>query len=286
MEICRDIGSLRALRASFSGRVALVPTMGYLHEGHLELMRVAATHAEHVITSIFVNPTQFGPGEDFDSYPRELERDAALCAAAGCQAIFAPSDAEMYPGGSLTTVHVDQMNAHLCGARRAGHFDGVTTVVSKLFLIAQPDVAVFGLKDYQQFAILRRMVRDLNFPIDMIGVPTVRERDGLAKSSRNRYLDQAQRESAVALSRGLASAWVAWQGGEREAGALLALARAPIEQAGLRVDYIEAVDPGSLAALTGHIQAGCVLAVAAHAGQARLIDNLRLDGPLPEELGA
>lgn len=285
MEICRDIASVRSWRQARQGSVAFVPTMGYLHEGHLELMREAARRADHVIVSIFVNPTQFGPGEDFESYPRDLERDAALCASVGVDAVFSPSDAEMYPPGSLTAVSVERMTDHLCGAHRPGHFDGVTTIVSKLFNIVSPDVAVFGQKDYQQLAVIRRMVRDLNFPIEIVGVPTVREEDGVAMSSRNRYLGEDDRIRARALSAGLTQAWRAWQDGERVASVLLsAVMQQVAKHPELSIDYVEAIDPDSLATLSGQITGGCVIALAVHVGSARLIDNLRLDEPLPKGL--
>lgn len=285
MEICRDIASVRAWRKERQGSVAFVPTMGYLHEGHLELIREGARRADHVIASIFVNPTQFGPGEDFESYPRDLERDAALCASVGCDAVFSPRDEEMYPPGSLTTVSVEVMTDHLCGAHRPGHFDGVTTIVSKLFNITSPDVAIFGQKDYQQLAVIRRMVRDLNFPVEIVGVPTVREEDGVAMSSRNRYLGAEDRVRARALSSGLGHAWRAWQDGERVASVLLSAVMAQVaKHPELSLDYVEAIDPDSLAPLTGQITGGCVIALAVHVGSARLIDNLRLDAPLPAGL--
>ena len=287
MEICRDIASARAWRKSCAGTVAFIPTMGSLHEGHLELMREGKRRADHVIASIFVNPTQFGPGEDFDAYPRDLARDAALCASVGCDAAFSPGDDEMYPPGSLTTVSVSAMTDHLCGSHRPGHFDGVTTIVSKLFHIISPDIAIFGQKDYQQLAVIRRMVRDLNFEVEIVGVPTVREEDGVAMSSRNRYLDGEDRIRARALSAGLGKAWGAWQAGERESGALLSLITQEIARhPELTIDYVEAVDPDTLAPLEGRIADGCVIALAVHVGAARLIDNLRLDGPLPDALSS
>lgn len=286
MQICPDIASMRALRAGLSGTVGFVPTMGSLHEGHLELMRLARERCDHVIASIYVNPTQFGPDEDFDAYPRALAEDAARCEAVGCAAVFAPSDKQMYLPGHFTTVSVSEMTKNLCGAHREGHFDGVTTIVTKLLNIVQPDVAVFGQKDYQQLAVIRRMVRDLNMPVEIVGAPIVREDDGLAMSSRNRYLGAEDRERAVLLSRGLIQAWRAWQVGERGARALEGIVRAVVERAPVTVDYIDAVDPLTLAPLEGVVSddTGCVIAMAVHVGQARLLDNLRLDHELPRQL--
>ncbi len=287
MEICREIDQMRALRASLEGTVGFVPTMGDLHEGHLALMREAKKRCDHVIASIYVNPTQFGPDEDFDAYPRALQDDAAKCEEVGCSIVFAPSDAKIYAADHLTTVAVAEMTDNLCGAHREGHFDGVTTIVTKLFNILDPDVAVFGQKDYQQLAVVRRMTRDLNFDVEIVGVPTVRESDGVAMSSRNRYLTEDERARATHLSEGLVAAWRAWQAGERQAERLIAQVAARFEGVeGAEIDYIDAVDPQSLELLTGAVDTsrGCVVALAVHLGAARLIDNLRLDGPLPSEL--
>lgn len=286
-QIAPDLETLHRLRAGLTGRVAFVPTMGFLHEGHAELLRVARAQADHVVLSIYVNPTQFGPDEDLDAYPRDMARDLALAAELGVDVVFTPSDAVMYPPGHRTLVRVEDLSAGLCGASRPVHFDGVATIVTKLFLAVRPDVAVFGDKDYQQITIIRRLVTDLGLPITIVGVDTVREADGLAKSSRNKYLDAEARAAAPALSQGMRAAWRAWQAGERDIDALLAAARAPIDAApGARVDYIQIVHPDTLAALTGRAQdaEGAHLALAVHLGGARLIDNLRLSAPLPAAL--
>lgn len=292
MQICHSIAALRAARGALTGRVGFVPTMGALHEGHLTLMRLAAQRCDHVITSIFVNPTQFGPNEDFDAYPRDLDADAALCASAGVELIFAPTAAEIYPEGASTIVRVEGMTDNLCGPHRPGHFQGVATVVTKLLIITTPDVAVFGQKDYQQLAIIRRLNKDLHLGVEIVGAPTIREPDGLAMSSRNRYLDATQRAQATTISKGLALAWAAWQDGLRDGNALEAIARTLLEALpDTSIDYVEAVHPNSLAPLKSGDDAGCTLAIAIRLGgqgqqRVRLIDNLRLDQPLPQALKA
>lgn len=284
MQICHSVEALRQARQALSGRVGFVPTMGALHQGHMALIHEAKRHADHVIVSIFVNPTQFGPNEDFDAYPRDLEADAAKCEAAGATLIFAPQVAQMYPEGAATFVEVEGMDANLCGPHRPGHFRGVTTIVSKLFNAVRPDVAVFGQKDYQQLAIIRRMTQDLLLPIEIVGLPTVREDDGLAMSSRNRYMDAQTRADALAVSRGLALAWQAWQQGVRDAATLSAFAREAIGALGYpSIDYVEAVHPDTLHPLQAQ-DTSCVVAVAARFHKTRLIDNLRLDQPLPKPL--
>lgn len=296
MKICRDIDEFRRARADLEGTVGLVPTMGALHEGHLSLMEAASERADHLVVSIFVNPTQFEPGSDFEDYPRELEADAEKCEALGCELIFAPTDAVMYAEGHATTVCVEGMTDVLCGPQRPGHFEGVTTVVTKLFNIVQPDVAVFGRKDYQQLAILKRMVRDLNLPVKVVGQPTVREADGLAVSSRNRYLNEQQRDDARALSQGLRRAWEAWQAGERRGDRLVEAARERLLKSveAEAIDYVQVVHPETLELIGGaeggvsdgkEADDGAVMAMAVQVGEARLIDNLRLDGELPGELG-
>jgi pantoate--beta-alanine ligase len=291
MKICRTIEEFRRARSQLDGTVGFVATMGALHEGHLSLMRNARERAEHLCVSIFVNPTQFEPGSDYESYPRELESDAEKCRDLGCELIFAPNPDEMYPDGHSTTVHVEGMDDVLCGPQRPGHFDGVATIVTKLLNIVQPDVAVFGRKDYQQLAILRRMVRDLDLPVEIVGAPTVREDDGLAVSSRNRYLNDDERARATCLAEALAEAWQRWNDGERDADALVRAARDVVLNAvdPEAIDYVQAVHPDSLERLDDRpdstVEDGVVVAMAVHVGEARLIDNLRLDGPLPEELG-
>ena len=288
-----DIESMRRARQQMRGRVALVPTMGALHQGHATLIQRAAEVADHVIVSVFVNPTQFGPGEDFDAYPRGLDDDAAISAEAGAHGVFAPEPSQMYPSGALTRVVVDRMQDNLCGPHRPGHFDGVTTIVAKLFVVVWPDVALFGQKDYQQLAVLRRMAEDLLMPVEILGVPTVREPDGLAMSSRNRYLSQPDRAQARALSQALAGAWRAWHGGERSGAKLIRAAHSAMESFHVepsQIDYIEVVDPETLhdRSAAGAIDEarGAVMALAVRVGKARLIDNLRLDGELPAELTA
>lgn len=268
--------------------VAFVPTMGALHEGHLSLMREARKRADKVVVSIFVNPTQFGPNEDLDRYPRDPEGDTALCASVGVDYLFMPSVEEIYPQPGVTTVHVESLTDGLCGAGRPGHFQGVTTVVTKLFNIVQPDVAVFGQKDYQQLATVRRMVLDLCMPVEIVGAPTTRESDGIALSSRNRYLSPEMRQKALGISQGLRAAWRAYQKGERDAKTLLNTAQARIEEP-LRIEYLEMIHPDSLQPLETLEGGPGVIAVAVHAGKTRLIDNLRMDLddpgiPAPEAL--
>ena len=283
MDIITSIQGAQKWRAQCVGKVGLVPTMGALHQGHLELMHQAKERCDHVIASVFVNPTQFGPGEDFDAYPRQLEEDAALCASVGVEAVFAPQADQMYPPGHQTVVHVHSMGDGLCGAHRPGHFDGVTTVVTKLLLLWRPDLAFFGQKDYQQLALIRQVVRDLYLPVLVCGVPTVREADGVAMSSRNRYLDPQDRLDARRLSQGLVRAWEAWQRGERRAIALTSKALEAFEGFDLsKVDYIHLVHPQTLVQSAGEqTMETAVMAMAVRVGRARLIDNLRLDEPLP-----
>ncbi len=278
--LLRTVGEQRAFsRAERAGgrRVALVPTMGALHPGHVSLVRLARRHAERVVVSIFVNPTQFGPGEDFAAYPRDLERDLALLRPEGVAAVFAPSAAEVYPQGDATRVDVERLGEPLCGRSRPGHFRGVTTVVARLFHIVEPDVALFGEKDYQQLAVIRRMVRDLHFPIEIIGAPIVREPDGLAMSSRNAYLEPEQRRQALALPRALREAREQVRAGERDAARLAGLAREIIAAQPLaELDYVELCDADTLEAVA-RLERPAVLAVAARFGRARLIDNTRLE---------
>ena len=263
-----------ALRLRGEGkRLVLVPTMGYLHEGHASLMREGRRRGDLLVTSIFVNPTQFGVGEDFEKYPRDLERDRRVAGAAGADLIFAPSAAEMYPPGYQSHVTVEELAMPLCGASRPGHFRGVATVVCKLFNIVQPQAALFGKKDYQQLAVIRRMVRDLNLPVEIIGMPIVREADGLAMSSRNAYLAAAERQSALCLSRALAAVRRAYRQGERRSSALRegALRVIAAEPAAL-IDYVELRDGETLAEV-GEANDLTVLALAVKIGKTRLIDN-------------
>jgi pantoate--beta-alanine ligase len=260
-------------------RLALVPTMGYLHEGHVSLMREGRRRADVVASSIFVNPTQFGPNEDLSRYPRDLEGDLAKCASAGVEAVFAPMPAEVYPPGFQTYVDVEQVSQGLCGARRPGHFRGVATVVTKLLCLFRPHVALFGEKDYQQLQVIRALERDLHLGVEIVGMPTLREADGLAMSSRNAYLSPEERQRALCLSRGLAAAQALVRSGEREAGAVVAAVRRELEAAGLREDYVELVDASTLVPLQS-LAPGQVarLLVAAFVGNTRLIDNQPVGG--------
>ena len=258
-------------------RIAVVPTMGALHEGHLDLVRKARARADVVILTIFVNPTQFGPNEDLAKYPRDEAGDLAKARAAGIDLAYCPDVAAMYPAGAQTFVEVRELQKPLCGASRPGHFAGVATVVAKLFHATLPHVAVFGEKDYQQLAIIRRMVRDLDFAIEIVGVPIVREPDGLALSSRNTYLSAADRKAALSLSAGLAAAERAFEAGARDAAALVAAARAPIEAESLaRIDYVELRDADELTPIA-HVERKAVIAMAVFVGpetkKTRLIDN-------------
>jgi pantoate--beta-alanine ligase len=275
-EIIRDPAEMRArvedLRRD-GRKIAVVPTMGALHEGHLELLRAARSRADIVILTIFVNPTQFGPNEDLSRYPRDEAGDIAKARTCDIDLAFCPEASAMYPAGAQTFVEVRELQKPMCGASRPGHFAGVSTIVTKLFNVTKPHLAVFGEKDYQQLAIIRRMVRDLDFDIEIHSVPIVRERDGLALSSRNAYLSDEQRRSALALSKGLAAAETAFKAGERDAHALLAAARGPLESdAGVKIDYVELRDASELTELTT-VGAPAVLAVAAFVGKTRLIDN-------------
>ena len=276
MQIMRDVPALReavaGLRAG-GGRVALVPTMGALHAGHLKLVAEARARAEHVVASIFVNPRQFGPREDLAAYPRREAEDAALLRAGGCALLWAPSVEAMYPPGSATTVSVSGVSEGLCGGDRPGHFDGVATVVAKLFNQVRPDLALFGEKDWQQLAVVRRMAADLDLGVEVAGVPTVREADGLAMSSRNAYLTAAEREAARALPETLD-----WGKGALEAGgtasAVADAVAARLLGAGFaRVDYVELRAADTLTPLARATRPGRLLA-AARIGAARLIDNM------------
>jgi pantoate--beta-alanine ligase len=254
-------------------RIALVPTMGALHEGHLALVAEARRRAARVVVSIFVNPRQFNRRDDFDKYPRDLTTDGALLASGGVDAIYAPHPAAMYPEGFQTTVEVARLAEPLCGANRPGHFRGVTTVVTKLFHAVRPDVAVFGEKDFQQLAIVRRMTADLDFGIEIVRVPTVREADGLALSSRNRLLDADGRAAAVCVPRALAAAVDAVGAGERRSAAILdAAVRVITAEPRARLEYAELRDPETLE-LVEEVGAPTLLALAVWVGSVRLIDN-------------
>lgn len=263
-----------ARRAGF--RVALVPTMGYLHDGHLALVERARALADCVVVSIFVNPLQFGPSEDLERYPRDLERDARLASQRGADLLFAPTPDEMYPNGEPHVAIVPGAEAELlCGASRPGHFRGVLTVVAKLFAIVQPDSAVFGQKDFQQAALIRQMVRDLDMPVQLDIAPTVRDVDGLALSSRNVYLSGADRTRALSLFSGLDRCRMLFAAGETDAEVLRAALRHALDTSGVSMEYAEVVDPETLAPVR-HARRGAVCAVAAGVGRTRLIDNLVL----------
>lgn len=290
LTVVRTVGELRLLtrRARREGKVVgFVPTMGALHRGHLRLVEVAGAKAELVVVSIFVNPTQFGPGEDLEQYPRDLEGDMGKCAAAGAHVIYAPGVGEIYPDGYATSVHVSGLTEALCGRHRPGHFDGVATVVTKLFNQIGPCVAVFGRKDYQQYTMIRRLVRDLDQDVEVIGVPTVREPDGLALSSRNAYLTAEERPRALALVQGLAAAWTIADSREPcTVGQLVAAARAPLDAAFDSVDYVEVCDPDRIEPWEAErvVEGPALLAVAGRLGATRLIDNVVLreqPNPLP-----
>jgi pantoate--beta-alanine ligase len=276
VQIVRTVDSLRqavaALRAN-GGAVALVPTMGALHSGHMALIEEGKTHAAHVVASIFVNPTQFGPNEDFQTYPRREASDAAMLEKAGAALLWAPDVSEMYPDGFATTVSVRGLTAGFDGAARPGHFDGVATVVAKLFGQVRPDVALFGEKDFQQLCVIRRMAEDLDLGIRIIGVPTQRDDDGLALSSRNAYLSDQERLAARALPRALGEAKAAIERGE-PVGPALKAAKKRLKQAGFDpIDYVALVDAQTLAPLNA-LSGEARLLAAAKLGRTRLIDNL------------
>lgn len=263
---------------SAGGSLGLVPTMGALHAGHLALVDAAKSRASHAALTIFVNPTQFGPNEDFARYPRTLERDLALCAERGVDHVFAPSVEQMYPPGEKTRVSVQGLVDVLCGPKRPGHFEGVATIVSKLFNVAGPCVAVFGRKDYQQLQVIRRMAADLLMPVEVVGHPIVRESDGLALSSRNAFLSPEERSRAPIIARELARARAAFERGERNAGSLRRPIESALERAGLRLDYVEITSADELEPISDQAELSprALLAIAAFLGKTRLIDNLVL----------
>ncbi|WP_457809441.1 pantoate--beta-alanine ligase [Kushneria sp. EE4] len=277
MQTFDDITALQGILADWrreDSRIALVPTMGNLHEGHLRLVDAARQHADRVVATIFVNPLQFGPHEDLDRYPRTLAEDQRLLAERGCDALFAPSVETLYPQGqsALTRVSVPQVSQGLCGAHRPGHFDGVATVVSLLFNLTRPDVACFGEKDFQQLAVIRKLVRDQHMPIDIIGVPIVRGRDGLALSSRNRYLDDEARAQAGRLHQCLVESARRLEQSESHEQ-VLTQGMEQLKAAGFRPDYLCLCDATTLRPISTW-QPGAVLLVAAWLGSTRLIDNL------------
>ncbi len=275
MIIARGLDEIDLARAqlAIAGRsVAYVPTMGALHAGHRSLMALAHEYGDAVIVSIFVNPLQFGPDEDYARYPRQLEADLEICRDAGVDVVFTPSVSDLYPAGRQVSVSAGALGSILEGASRPGHFDGVLTVVSKFFNIVRPDVAIFGKKDAQQLALIRRMVTDLNSPVRIIGAPIVREPDGLAISSRNRYLAQAERTSALALSHAMLAACQ-----QKSPTAALHAARQMLTaEPGVKVDYLSIVQPGNLADVAADYTGPALILVAAHVGTTRLIDNADL----------
>lgn len=281
MKIVTTIAEFRQVRRGYGFEsVGFVPTMGYLHEGHLELIRRARTENERVVASIYVNPKQFGPTEDLSRYPRDLDRDFHMLAGENVDLVFVPSNEVMYPPDYQTTVSVSRVTQALEGLRRPTHFDGVTTVVAKLFNIVQPSRAYFGQKDAQQSVVIRQMVRDLNFDLEIVVCPTVRESDGLAMSSRNKYLTEDERKGATVLYKALQSAKSIWDGGTRNSGILRAAMMETLSEELLaRVDYISAADPVTLEEWHGEIprDSGLLLSMAVFFGQTRLIDNLLLE---------
>ena len=281
MKVVTTVRELREALAGARGAhrtIGLVPTMGAFHDGHLELMRAARAASDVVVVSLFVNPTQFGANEDLSAYPRDFDRDRSLAAAEGVDLLFAPDAAEVYPDGFDTTVHVGGVADTLEGDARPGHFDGVATVVIKLFNMVGPDVAWFGQKDAQQALVIRKLVRDLDIPVRVEVAPTVREPDGLAMSSRNAYLAGVDRERAAALSRALAAAEREVAAGRRDAAAVLAAARAELDAAGVEPEYLELRSADDLSPAE-RVNGNTLLAVAARVGRARLIDNTILGGP-------
>ena len=263
-------------RQKMEGCVGFVPTMGYLHEGHLSLVRCARERCANVIVSIFVNPTQFAPTEDLDAYPRDLERDLSLLEPLGVSLVWTPTAEEMYPPGYQTWVTVEHLTQPLEGAQRPTHFRGVTTVVSKLFNAVRPDKAFFGQKDAQQAAVIRRMTRDLSYPIEIVVCPIIREADGLAMSSRNVYLSPEEREAATVLSRALKTAKAAYEAGERNAETLRALMREIIQAEPLaRLQYVSCADYDTLDELS-YVEGKALLSMAVYIGKTRLIDNVVL----------
>ncbi|QRF24329.1 pantoate--beta-alanine ligase [Alicyclobacillus sp. TC] len=267
----------RLAEAKAAGKkIGFVPTMGYLHEGHARLVEVAGKHCDFVVVSIFVNPTQFAPGEDLSTYPRDAERDEALLKKVGCQLLFRPDEKEMYPTPSLTRIELPELASQLCGKSRPTHFQGVATVVAKLLHIVQPELAFFGMKDGQQLAVVKRMVEDLNFPVQIIGVPTVREEDGLAKSSRNVYLNEHQRQTAPQIYQALLKGKAAIEAGETDPNRVRQIIYSHLQdQPELRIDYVEVVRLSDLQP-AAQIEGDIMLAVAVYLGKARLIDNLQL----------
>jgi pantoate--beta-alanine ligase len=273
MHVFTTLAELRHFRRSLSGTLGLVPTMGYLHTGHLSLAQRAKQDCEHVGVSIFVNPTQFGPAEDLSKYPRNIARDLALLESAGVAAVWTPTPEELYPANFQTWVTVEEVTKPLEGHARPGHFRGVTTIVAKLFNAFTPDKAYFGQKDAQQAVVIQQMARDLNFPLEVVVCPTVREADGLAMSSRNAYLTAEERQAATVLHRALSAAKARYDSGERDADALRAVLSSTLAHEPLaREEYVSVADPLTLAELST-VEQRALLSMAVRVGKARLIDN-------------
>ncbi|MDA9393113.1 pantoate--beta-alanine ligase [Bradyrhizobium sp. CCBAU 45394] len=281
MQTIRSVSELRRVVADVRKshkRIGFVPTMGCLHDGHLALVEASLANCDVTIVSIFVNPTQFAPNEDFGAYPRDFVRDEKLCRAAGVAIVFAPEAKEVYPAQFETIIEPGELANTLCGAFRPGHFRGVATVVCKLFNMVQPDAAYFGQKDFQQCAVVRRMAIDLNLPIEIAIVPTVREVDGLAMSSRNRYLSLEERRRSLAISRGLFAATEEFRSGERDPKRLIGIAKKHLETVD-RLQYLELVDTTTLKPAESPLERSAALCVAAYVGSTRLIDNVILSLP-------
>ncbi|MGY3387991.1 pantoate--beta-alanine ligase [Bradyrhizobium sp. USDA 3311] len=283
MQTIATVAELRRTLAkarSADQRVGFVPTMGYLHDGHLALIAASQGQCDVTVVSIFVNPTQFGPNEDLSTYPRDFLRDEGLCRDAGVAILFAPDAQEVYPSHFETFIEPGDLAKPLCGAFRPGHFRGVATVVCKLFNMVQPDVVFFGQKDFQQCAVVRRMAVDLNLPIEIVTVPTVREQDGLAMSSRNRYLSKEERQRALTINRGLSAALDEFRSGERNVERLIAIAKRHLEAVD-RLQYLELVDGDTLNTADSPLRRPAALCAAAYVGSTRLIDNVILASPTP-----
>ena len=279
MRLIQDSKNMQSLALAWrekGKRIGFVPTLGGLHEGHLSLLKIARSWSDIVVLSIFLNPSQFAVDEDLDAYPRTFEADRALCEAAGVDLIFCPSRIEMYPHDYSTWVLEESLGLSLCGRSRPHHFRGVTTIVCKLFLIILPHLAVFGQKDPQQALIIKRMVRDLHFPIEILIGPIIREDDGLAMSTRNRYLDLQKRQNATALYHGLLLAKEAWKNGECRSVHLKQIVYKTVEASGAKIDYIDCVDPNTLKSLDKIDKKNALLMVSAFYGKVRLIDNIVL----------
>ncbi|TET15765.1 MAG: pantoate--beta-alanine ligase [Dehalococcoidia bacterium] len=276
MKVVTTLAEMRELRGQLAGSVGFVPTMGYLHEGHLELVRHARAENQTLIVSIFVNPAQFGPGEDFASYPRDPERDLALLEKEGVDFVFMPSAEEVYPQGFTSWVEIEKVSERLEGATRPGHFRGVATVVAKLFNIVQPTRAYFGQKDAQQLIVIKKMVSDLDMNLEVVAVPTVREPDGLALSSRNSYLSPEERQAALVLWKALGLAQELWDKGEKSAERLRQEMTSMIESEPLaKIDYVSIADPETLEELE-EVDRAALVSLAVRIGKTRLIDNITL----------